>query len=614
MDETVEILTTLRRQWKPLALTDVLFKLVTLILLMPLVAIFFRTLIAVSGKTVLTDEEILHFILAPASWIFLIALGALWIGIAALETAALLAILATHATRSLAALGAMRFAARNSWSVLRVAARVTSYLLLSTVSFLVVAGGVYVGLLSRFDINYYLTEKPPEFLIAIGIAVVLVAGLFSLVVYLVTNWFFALPIVLFEGVRPSQSLKLSRRRAVGHRRKLMLWIVGWLAVTAVVSSLLSAAVALVAHRLVPLTLGSLEATALAVGFTLLVMSGINLVVNLFSTISFAAILWHLYESAGGSVSLDASQLRIDDAPDKRQFFRVTTGRLLIGAGTGLVVAFAVGAVVLDSLRFDDEVTIIAHRGSSQTAPENTLAAISQAIADDTDWVEIDVQETADGEVVVFHDSDFMKLAAVDLKIWDATLDDLRDIDVGSRFDARFSDQRVPRLADVLEECKGKIGVLIELKYYGHDQELEQRVVDIVESLEMANDIMFMSLKLDAVEKMKALRPAWKSGLLMSVAAGDLKEVGADFLAVNAQFVDRSFVRSVHASDKNVFVWTVNDPITMSRMISRGVDGLITDRPALARSVLRQRAQLNPAERLLFELASWFSAESEISEQ
>jgi glycerophosphoryl diester phosphodiesterase len=257
---------------------------------------------------------------------------------------------------------------------------------------------------------------------------------------------------------------------------------------------------------------------------------------------------------------------------------------------------------MQDIRLEDTVEIIAHRGASKAAPENTLAAIRKAIEDQTDWVEIDVQETIDGEVVVFHDSDFMKLAGVDLKIWDATLADLKKIDIGSWFDAKFSDQRAPTLAEVLNTCRGKVRVNIELKYYGHDQQLEQRVVDLVEAHGMASNIVLMSLKTDAVKKMKRLRPDWKTGLLLSVSAGALKNLDADFLAVNAQFANRSFIRSAHDSGKEVYVWTVNDAPTMSTMIGRGVDSLITDRPALARSVLEQRAQMNLPQRLLLELA------------
>ena len=248
------------------------------------------------------------------------------------------------------------------------------------------------------------------------------------------------------------------------------------------------------------------------------------------------------------------------------------------------------------------------------AAENTLAAIKKAIEDKADWVEIDVQETADDKVVVFHDSDFMKLAGVDLKIWDATMDDLKGIDIGSWFAPEFKDQRVPTLDEVLDVCKGKVGVNIELKYYGHDKQLEQRVVEIVEAHDMAAEIVVMSLKIDAVKKMKSLRPNWKVGLLMSVSAGDMRTLEADFLAVNAGFANRRLVRSTHAGGKEIFVWTVNDISTMSAMVSRGVDGLITDKPALAKAVLEMRAKLSAPERLLLELAGVFGLDPEIGEQ
>ena len=174
---------------------------------------------------------------------------------------------------------------------------------------------------------------------------------------------------------------------------------------------------------------------------------------------------------------------------------------------------SIGVYTIGGVRFEDDVTITAHRGASAAAPENTMAAVERALEDGADWVEIDVQETADGEVVVFHDSDFMKLAGNDLKIWDATMADLEKIDVGSWFDERFKDERVPTLAEVLAACKGRAGVNIELKYYGHDEQLEQRVAEIVEAEEMADQVVLMSLKLDAVKKMKAASPGLASGIV-----------------------------------------------------------------------------------------------------
>ena len=115
-----------------------------------------------------------------------------------------------------------------------------------------------------------------------------------------------------------------------------------------------------------------------------------------------------------------------------------------------------------NLDAEDEVVVIAHRGASKAAPENTLAAFKAAIAQSTDWVELDVQENADGVVIVAHDSDFMRFARNRLKVWNATTEELRHIDIGSWFAPEFSDERTPTLRHALELARGRAGVVIEL--------------------------------------------------------------------------------------------------------------------------------------------------------
>ncbi|SHF35741.1 Glycerophosphoryl diester phosphodiesterase family protein [Ruegeria intermedia] len=171
--------------------------------------------------------------------------------------------------------------------------------------------------------------------------------------------------------------------------------------------------------------------------------------------------------------------------------------------------------------------------------------------------------------------------------------------------AEYADQRTPTLREVLKAAKGKSKVIIELKYYGHDVDLENRVAAIVEEFGMEKDIATMSLKYPAVQKMKALRPDWRAGVLAATAVGDLAGLEGDFVAVNAGMVTPGLVRRVHDAGKDIYVWTVNDPLQMSSMASMGVDGLITDRPAMAREVLRVRAEMEPGERLLLWLATTF---------
>jgi glycerophosphoryl diester phosphodiesterase len=159
-----------------------------------------------------------------------------------------------------------------------------------------------------------------------------------------------------------------------------------------------------------------------------------------------------------------------------------------------------------------------------------------------------------------------------------------------------------------------VGVNIELKDYGHGQRLEERVAGIVEACGMEREVILMSLKPAVVSRMKALRPNWTVGLLMSLAVGDVKQLQADFLAVNAQFVSRGFVDRAHRAGKQVYAWTTNDPVSISQMVSRGVDGVITDYPDLARSVLKQRNELSPVERILLELAAVLGVKTSVEPQ
>ncbi len=602
------------QSWKVLALTDVAYKIIAFIVLTPLVGVLFRTLISLSGRSVLADQDILFFFLGPIGWLCFVVVGGLWLGVAALEQAALMGILAAAATaKRLTVLDALKFAVAHGRPVVKLAARLLAIVLLAVAPFLLAAGLTYSLLLGEHDINFYLKEKPPEFLIAIGIGGIIVAGLLAVLLRLITGWFFALPIVLFEGRGASDSLRVSAGRTVGQRKLLVKWVVGWAVASMVVSSVTSSIVIFVGQLTVPHATESLSLMVVVLGIMLLLWTISNLAVNLLSTTAFAAILFNLYQHVGTEGELDVSRLNLTDeeAASVRGF---TRGRVISTAVIGFLVAAIIGVAAIESVRLEDHTEITAHRGASAAAPENTMAAVKQAIADGTDWIEIDVQETADDEVVVFHDSDFMKVAGNSLKIWDATMADLKNIDIGSWFAPQFRNERVPTLAEVLDTCKGQARVNIELKYYGHDKQLEQRVIDIVEAHNMADEVVLMSLKLDAVEKVKALRPGWTVGLLLSVSAGDLNKINADFLAINAGFANRRFVQSAHDRGQQVYVWTVNDAPTMSTMIGRGVDSLITDKPALARSVLKQRADLSAPQRLLLELAGIFGVMPEIAEQ
>ena len=353
----------------------------------------------------------------------------------------------------------------------------------------------------------------------------------------------------------------------------------------------------------------LPTLALTLGLLSLATAGIAFTIS-FLTISLLALQHiRLYRNAG----LEPSP---QPGTAKSKAWQLPIGPRSLGTAAILatLIAAASSYYWFQHIDLTDRAVIIAHRGASAAAPENTLAAIQRGVDDGAEWIEIDVQETADGVVVVFHDSDFKRVGRTNLTIWDATSQQLPTIDIGSWFAPEFSTERTPTLKEVLELCRGHCGVLIELKYYGHDQRLEEQVVEIVEATQMTDHVMVMSLKLDGVKKIRALRPQWKIGLLSSVAIGNLTKLDLDFLGLNARAASHHLVQQAHKAGIKVYVWTVNTPMDMSAMLSRGVDGLITDEPKLARDVLSQRATLNPAERLLLELTASLGKQPTLPEQ
>lgn len=596
------MLSDLQRCWRPLVVTDLAFKVLAFVILTPIFGLMFRTLIGLSGRSVLADEDILTFFLGPLGLLTIVVMGALGITILALEQSALMIVVyGAEKKVDVNARNAIQISLTRVVSVLHVTARMVFGTLLVAAPFLIAAGVTYKVLLGQYDINYYLAEKPSEFMIALGIGGVLVVGLSMILIYLYSGWIFALPMLFFEKVSPSQVLRASRERATGFRRITATWIAIWLVTTLVVSVASTLLAGWLGGLLLPRESSSLKYLAFCAGLLVLVLFIMNVVVAVIRDTSFSLILMNLYRKIGAGDQWNALAAELPASEGRRSLVKISKSTCVLAAVLGMVIAAVAGISVLLSLRTTDEVEITAHRGASSVAPENTMAAFQKAIDLKADWCELDVQETADGVVVVMHDSDFKKVSGNDLKIWDATLEDLEEIDIGSWYDPDFKAERVPTLAQVLALCKGKIGVTIELKYYGHDQQLEQRVVDIVEAQGMESEVVIMSLKQQGIEKIRKLRPKWTIGLLTAVAIGDITRTDADFFAVSQSLATPVFVASVHDKERRVHTWTVNDAMSMSSMIGRGVDNLITDKPELARSVLKQRQQMTTMERLLVDL-------------
>jgi len=584
------------------------------VFLAPAAMLLLRLTIALSGDAALSDEDILFFILSPVGLVSFIVLVSAFSIIIFLEYAALItAAWCSEQGKPVSVRRILASLAFRAQRLFRLAALVLLRVILNSIPFVLLLALVYQLLLSDYDINYYLAVKPPQWRVALIWAGLIAVGWGIRLLQLFVGWVLCLPLLLLNGAKPPGALAQSSSAVQGQRWKIGAWLTGWLIFSTLAATAASALVATAGSFFIHITVESEAMKALLVTLSVVSMFGfiLSFAVTFISTSMLSLLIMKMFSDNG----LGGKKPKIFPAAGEPQFSFAFNPRVLAG---GLIAGFVVALVVVNglmkNLEFEDRTEIMAHRGASLAAPENTMAAVREAIDSGAQWVEIDVQETADGEVIVIHDSDLQKIGRVPLGVATSELEELQEVDIGSWFSKEFSEERIPTLEQVLRLCKDRIRVNIELKYYGAQQQLEKRVAEIVDANAMADQIVVMSLSLDGIRKMRQLRPAWTLGLLSSVAVGNLAALEVDFLALNARFASRHLIRRMHEQGKDIMVWTINDPVGMSAMASRGVDVIITDEPALGVSLMEQREQLEPAERLLMQLADIFQKPSLYAEQ
>jgi glycerophosphoryl diester phosphodiesterase len=245
-------------------------------------------------------------------------------------------------------------------------------------------------------------------------------------------------------------------------------------------------------------------------------------------------------------------------------------------------------VVMCQQKEPEEFIVIAHRGASRVAPENTLSAMKKAIEFGADYAECDVFQTKDGEIVLFHDEEMDRTTGKEGMIWDYTLAELKELEVGSWFKEEFRGEPIPTLREVIQSVKGKIKLNIEVKVSGSDPDIAQKVVDIIRSESIAKECMVTSFEKPVIEKIKEIAPELITGFIFDEEhPPDIFEGNWEYVCSKRNIVDEEFVRKAKLKGKKIFVWTVNYPAETKKLIDLGVDGIITDVPNLLKEILAQ---------------------------
>lgn len=267
--------------------------------------------------------------------------------------------------------------------------------------------------------------------------------------------------------------------------------------------------------------------------------------------------------------------------------------MIVGLEGGYLYSIsAQGTQVSDPSRADAAVT--AHRGGAKMAPENTISALEYSVKSMSDYAEIDVQETKDGEIVLLHDNNLKRTTGMNKYIWELDYAEVEQLDAGIKFNKNFRGEKIPTLEEAIEYADGKINLNIEIKYNGHNENIVKRVVKIITDCGFEENCVLTSMNYGFLKEAKQLNPDIRTGYTMTMTYGDLSELtAADAFSVKYTYINESFVQTVHALGKEVYAWTLNYKGDMKRMIDCGVDNVITDDPELVHQVLLGEADSNP---------------------
>jgi glycerophosphoryl diester phosphodiesterase len=235
--------------------------------------------------------------------------------------------------------------------------------------------------------------------------------------------------------------------------------------------------------------------------------------------------------------------------------------------------------------------VIAHRGASAYAPENTPAAFDLALEQGARDLELDVHLTADAHLVIIHDDTVDRTSDGHGPVAAHTLAALRALDAGAWFDARFAGQRIPVLAEVLNRYKGRAHLHVELK--ARSPALARRTAEIVREHGMTGEVTITSFQRERLEEMRACAPELPMGWLVRDVDDDTlaraRALGVRQLCPRAALVTPALVARLHAEGFGVRAWGVSDEALMRRVADAGADGMTVNFPDRLLAYLRTRA-------------------------
>ena len=579
----------LTAHWKPLILFEILWKLVTLLVIAPACAGLIQLAIHLAKLKYLTTSNLLQFLRSP--WTILLL--AVLLLLAALYTLFEIAAVCTCFRQSRfqkvrTTLG--RMVRSGLQSVLHFFRGGGPFLVLHLLVLIPLmqfsaTSGIFTAMGIPDFLAYYMTKK--EFLLPIYVAAIILCCLLS-VRWVFSSVLFTQNQCSYRSARAT-SVQLVRGRFWQTFFSVLVWNCCYFAALLVFLCLITVVVLMVIRATGSNDLIMSQAMRILKLLIQIVLWSFSFFATPICMAHLTALLEKRCVQMPEVVLPEPVPLSRSAKPFRRSTAVLTACCFTVAAlGLNLSYVYSVftGKANFRLALFQNP-TVMAHRGPSADAPENTLYAFSDAISVGADFIELDVQQTRDGVLVVMHDSNLKRTTGVNKDIWDVDYADIQNLDAGSWFDPAYANARIPTLEETLQFVDKRAKLNIEIKPTKHGSDtLEQDVAELITRYQYTDACYVTSFSYGSLKKVKEANPEIRTGYLMSVAYGQFYSLKyADAFSLNKVFVTSQVVNAAHQQGKQIFAWTVNSMSEVRSLCNLHVDSIITDDPVMVQNVI-----------------------------
>lgn len=563
------------------------------LIIIPLYGFLSGYLVKRDGTMMFTNGNILKFMLTPAGIAFLIFLFIMLVLELIIEIGGYI----TISCKIEGNLGESSY-----WKIFKYniallpgMASVGGIIMLLYVGFMtpMVGVGFKLSFLKGFSMpNFILSEIDQNIIYSI----IYITGIVALI-YVSLKFIFSFNYMIVYKMKPYKAIKASCRLYKQNRKEIITGVVSVFLITVAVAAVaIFLWLTLIVELSKSMNLNGFVERAVMLG--LLAVQEIGIIVISMLIVPFECYyvtrLFYKFVSPEEKKYLEVPEKKklsiLDKLFKKKKFLAVL---MVISIVMYSVVA---SMFTTEILGYNNKIDIYGHRGYGEGVPENSISAIKKAIDDKLDYIEIDVQRTKDRHYVLNHDKNFERVSYnkppyIKKRVYELTLPQIEKLDIGSKVSPKYAGEKVPTLEEVLDTCKGKIKINLELKD-NVDKKMMDDIMAMIEKKGMKKQVFLTSLNTDNIRYIEKKDPSFDTGIIYFIKLGDFRRFDSDYMIMEEREATEQNIKKMHKSGKKVIVWTIDTPDSLEKFSKSDVDGIITNYPRAAKKQVAKNSKLS----------------------